>query len=95
MFPHHVEQLVRGAGQEVASYFGIFIVSDKIIFRMCAETETDNIAGHVYQLMGYDSDTKKVRDICGHYFCRYFSFFLFSPSRLHLIATLLESKIFL
>ena len=29
---------------------------------MCAETETDNMAGHVYQLMGYDSDTKKVRD---------------------------------
>ena len=30
---------------------------------MCAETETDNMAGHVYQLMGYDSDTKKVRAV--------------------------------
>ena len=74
MFPHHVEQLVRGAGQEVASYFGISIVSDKIIFRMCAETETDNIAGHVYQLMGYDSDTKKVTISIDFFFLLVFLF---------------------
>jgi len=34
---------------------------EELAKRMCAETETDNIAGHVYQLMGYDSDTKKIR----------------------------------